>query len=115
MEDDDDHVLSVVNRPVPNIAALPDYNENVVRVHLVNARLTAVDESLLQLTKLQSLQLPKQFFDEAAQRGEVHFVVGKKLGCHSTARPCHKGFLNYPRSTLYDYNEVLLEGDPLWS
>ena len=36
-------------------------------------------DGLQRLTKLQSLQLPQQFFDEAAQRGEVHFVVGKKL------------------------------------
>lgn len=103
-----------------HIGHTKEYTPSELHDAFVNAGFAVVEQTTFspygfKLTKLQSLQLPKQFFDEAAQRGEVHFVVGKKLGCHSTARPCHKGFLNYPRSTLYDYNEVLLEGDPLWS
>ena len=56
--DDDAHFLSSVNTPVPDVAALPDYNVDVVtRVHLVNARLTTIDEKILALLRLQSLTL----------------------------------------------------------
>jgi hypothetical protein len=52
---DDDHFLSYVNTPVESIAGLKDYNENVTRVHLVNCRLTCVEESLIALSKLGKL------------------------------------------------------------
>jgi hypothetical protein len=52
---EDLHFLSYVNTPVESIAGLKDYDENVTRVHLVNCRLTCVEESLIALSKLGKL------------------------------------------------------------
>ena len=103
-----------------HIGHTKEYTPSELHDAFVNAGFAVVEQLTFspygfKNRKVESVLPAKLLESEAARRGEVHFIVGKKLGCHATARPCHKGFINYPRSTLYDYNEVLLEGDPLWS
>ena len=57
MENSDDLFLSRVNVPVQKIASLADYRLDLTRVHLVNARLTVIDDDLLRLQDLTSLTL----------------------------------------------------------
>jgi hypothetical protein len=56
MENSDDLFLSRVNLPIASVASLPDYRLSLTRVHLVNARLTAMDD-ILPLHNLTNLCL----------------------------------------------------------
>jgi hypothetical protein len=56
----DDLFLSRVNTPIASIAALPDYSLHLTRVHLVNARLTNMDD-IVPLKDLRNLCLKVGF------------------------------------------------------
>ena len=77
-----------------------EYTPNELHDAFVNAGFAVVEQRTFspygfKNKKVASVLPAKLLESEAGRRGEVHFIVGKKVGCHATARPCHKGFINY--------------------
>ena len=76
---------------------------------IVHARtFSPYDYSLKDIRgKAPPMSLARRVWDEQKDRhGEVHFVVGRKVGCHQTARPCRRAF-----QPAYEFEDVMNEQD----
>jgi SAM-dependent methyltransferase len=97
-----------------HIGHTKEYTPNELHGAFVNAGFQIIDAQTFspyfyQLNGVrQNMSLRPSIWRRERDHGEVHFVVGRKVGCHR-ARPCRRG---YPPA--YEFDDVISEADPLF-
>ena len=96
-----------------HIGHTKEYTPNELHGAFVNAGFQIIDAQTFspyfyQLGAVrQNMSLRPSIWKERGH-GEVHFVVGRKVGCHR-ARPCRRGYVG-----AYEFDDVITEADPLF-